>query len=118
MVTKQQTGRVGESLAANWLKEAGFTIIERNWRQSRYEIDIIACKKDTLHIIEVKTRRSRVLGYPETAVGPKKLRQLVDGADAYRQLNPGWKKLRFDVLSITLYVDRPPEFYWIEDVYW
>ena len=52
-----ETGREGELLAANWILQRGFQILERNWRHRRYEVDIIALKNDTLHIIEVKTKR-------------------------------------------------------------
>ena len=49
-------GNRGEEAAVEWLRERGYYIVERNWRAGRYELDIIAQRWDTLHIIEVKTR--------------------------------------------------------------
>ena len=50
-------GGRGEDIAMQWLRERGFLIVERNWRVGHYEIDIIAQRYDTLHFIEVKTRK-------------------------------------------------------------
>ena len=35
-------GNKGEDIAKDWLEKQGYTIIERNWRHSHWEIDIIA----------------------------------------------------------------------------
>lgn len=49
--------RVGEDLAAATLEEKGYSILERNWRAGRYEIDLIALQpRDLLVFVEVKTR--------------------------------------------------------------
>ncbi|MBL7728247.1 MAG: YraN family protein, partial [Dinghuibacter sp.] len=53
---KQETGAKGERLAAMWLEANGFTIVERNWRHGRYEIDLLAHRDGILHVVEVKTR--------------------------------------------------------------
>jgi len=56
MAEHNKFGTEGETLAAQWLKEKGYEILQRNWRHSHYEIDIIALKNKMLHIIEVKSR--------------------------------------------------------------
>lgn len=96
-------GAWGENLAAAYLQEHGFTIVERNWRYSHREIDIIALNPTTqvLSFVEVKTRRSAQFGNPELAVDRKKMWLLVVAANHYvrsRSLN---NPIQFDVISIT-----------------
>ena len=73
----KDTGNFGENLACNYLKEKGFTILVQNWRYKHLEIDIIACKENKLHIIEVKTRSSIQFGYPEQFISKQNREQEV-----------------------------------------
>ena len=66
------TGKEGEKIAAAFLKKNGYRIIEINFRCPIGEIDIVAKEKDDLVFVEVKTRKSMELGYPEQAVGIRK----------------------------------------------
>jgi putative endonuclease len=54
-------GRKGEDLAAESYQKQGFTILKRNYRFGRAEVDIIAQKSDTLAIVEVKWRSNTYL---------------------------------------------------------
>jgi Holliday junction resolvase-like predicted endonuclease len=54
MAQHNERGKIGEDLAYMWLKNQGFSIIERNFSRKWGEIDIIA-RKQILHFIEVKT---------------------------------------------------------------
>ena len=54
-------GRQGEDLAAQYIIQQGYQIIERNWRCRRGELDIIARKDGILIIIEVRSRKSLVI---------------------------------------------------------
>src|SRR5688572_32507943 len=83
MASHNELGQEAEAMAVTWLIENGFTIMHRNWRYSRYEIDIIAFKKDFLHFIEVKARKSSRFGNPEDSVRKKKFRDLQRAADAF-----------------------------------
>jgi uncharacterized protein (TIGR00252 family) len=49
-------GRRGESQAVRFLEEKSFSILDRNWRTNRGEIDIIAERKGALHFVEVRSR--------------------------------------------------------------
>ena len=68
-------GQVGEEIAANWLMNNGYRILDRNWKlKGSYELDIIAFKDNLIHFIEVKTRdRSANNSNPLTAIDKKKL---------------------------------------------
>ncbi|KFO67716.1 hypothetical protein ER57_09055 [Smithella sp. SCADC] len=100
---KIQTGKDGEKIAADFLKKNGYRIIEANFRCAIGEIDIIAREKDSLVFIEVKTRKSRELGFPEQAVGIKKQKKMSQLALWYLQKkNMNNAASRFDVLAITM----------------
>ena len=96
------TGSKGEDLAVRWLMDRGFEVIERNWRSGHLEVDAIASRNGRLHFFEVKCRRSGKFGYPETSISKTKLKNLMIAAEAYCNRNPGFKKVQFDVLSITI----------------
>lgn len=72
MRVKDTVGAHGETLAAAHLTDAGFEIIDRNWRCAAGEIDIVAVEGDTVVIVEVKTRRGLGFGSGLEAVTPEK----------------------------------------------
>ena len=117
MAHHNHTGLIGEHMAARYLTEKGFTILHQNWRHSHWEVDIIASLNNTLHFIEVKTRRTQKFGYPEDDVSKKKMENLINASEEYLVLYPQWKWIRFDILSITLIKNMPVEYFFIEDVY-
>ena len=95
--------REGEDLAAAWLVERGFTIIDRNYRYGRGEIDIIARDGEYTVFIEVKTRGNKNFGPAAAAVLPTKQRQIIRVARGYlfdRQLNS--TPCRFDVVAVEI----------------
>lgn len=104
-------------MAAVWIQEKGYTIIERNWRFKHLEVDIIASKANRLHFFEIKTRTSAKFGYPEESVSNKKMQNLLRAAEEYQYQNPQWKLLQFDVLAITMIRGTPTEYFLIEDIY-
>ncbi len=52
---KQITGQKGEDEAAKYLKNKGFSVLDRNYRKPWGELDIIAKKGEWLYFVEVKT---------------------------------------------------------------
>jgi len=76
-------GRVGEQLASKYLMCAGFKIIEKNFRSSFGELDIIAIKCGIIYFCEVKTRWGLRYGYPEESVNVKKLNKIRKTIDYY-----------------------------------
>lgn len=69
-------GKRAEKVACSLLKSKGYKIIDRNFRCSFGEIDIIALKDDQTVFVEVKARRSDTFGQPEEAVTSKKLEKI------------------------------------------
>lgn len=118
MAKHNETGKKGESMAVAWLAQHGYTILHVNWRHSHYEIDIVASKNEVLHIIEVKTRNSLTFGHPEESVSKKKFNSLMSAAEEYLLQHTEWKRVQYDVLSITQLKDQPVEYFFIEDVHY
>ncbi|MDP4264155.1 MAG: YraN family protein [Bacteroidota bacterium] len=117
MAEHNKFGTEGEVLAVKWLEEKGYKILHRNWRHSYYEIDIIAIKNKMLHIIEVKARNFSKFGHPEDSVGKKKFKNLQRATDEFLFLNPGYQWIQYDILAITLFKNKDPEFFLLEDVF-
>jgi putative endonuclease len=102
MHAKDALGKYGERVAARCLRDAGFEVLDTNWRCPRGEIDIVATDGRTLVICEVKTRSSVAFGDPAEAVGfvkAARLRSLGAQWMADHQ-GGGWDAVRFDVVSV------------------
>lgn len=103
MRVKDAVGRFGEQLAATYLSDAGLSILERNWRCSDGELDIVASDGEVLIFVEVKTRSTVAFGDPAEAVNPAKvlrLRRLALRWLAEHRDVPYWSQLRFDVVAV------------------
>ena len=112
-----EAGKEGEQLAENYLLKNGFVILYRNWRYSHYEIDIVTLKNERLHFIEVKFRQSKKFGLPEESVTKKKIKCLLEAADAFIFRHKEYNDFRIDILSITMYPGQQIDYYVIEDIY-
>lgn len=73
---KVAVGQYGESVAERHLTAQGMVVLDRNWRCSEGEIDLVLREDDVLVVCEVKTRRGPIGGSPHEAVGPAKLDRL------------------------------------------
>ncbi len=105
-----QLGRVGEDIAASYLEDKGFKIIERNYRFERAEVDLVCFLPDVdyakggeLVFVEVKTRSSLVHGRPEEAVDVAKMKNVVQAAKAFiYEYKLDGAPTRFDVVTILM----------------
>ena len=68
MAQKDELGRRGEQVAAEWLQERGYTLVDRNWRCPAGELDLILRDGSTMVFAEVKTRSSLEFGHPFEAI--------------------------------------------------
>ncbi|MEU4626235.1 YraN family protein [Actinoplanes sp. NPDC023801] len=102
MTTQRRAiGAYGERLAARHLQAIGLTVLQRNWRCSEGEIDLILRDGADLVFCEVKTRRTATFGPPAAAVDHRKVRRL-------RHLASRWlaetgvraEHIRFDVMEV------------------
>jgi putative endonuclease len=102
MENNQSFGRRGEDLAAEFLTEEGYELLERNWYFKHNEVDIIARDRDQLVIVEVKTRSGNSYGEPSTAVDFRKQRYLIFAAERYLFGHNLDLEVRFDIISIII----------------
>lgn len=105
MAAKDDLGKHGEELAARYLTGLGYTIIERNWRTTAGELDIVARDRDTTVFVEVKTRTGTGFGHPFEAITEQKLARLRRLAMAWisehgRVRGPGRSRMRIDAVAI------------------
>jgi putative endonuclease len=106
MIHHQYTGKRGERLAAAFLCNAGYEILQTNWRWKHAEIDIIARHNDVLVFVEVKTRSSTIYGLPEESVSQAKQCKLAEAAEAYLEQTRHKGEIRFDIISILVQKNR------------
>lgn len=113
MSEKIKTGSKGENLAAEFLERKGFTVVARNYRYNRGEIDLIVQRDNWLIFVEVKTRRSSEYGEPEDFVDGLKIKKMFEAAEDYIFRFDWQGHVRFDVVSVKL--GETPEILLIED---
>ena len=104
-LNKKELGEKGEQLAADFLIDIGYEIIERNYRYSHGEIDIVAKDPSDGYtvFVEVKARQNLEYGEPEYAITKNKQKQIKKMAELYlfekEILELG---CRFDVVTVLL----------------
>lgn len=99
-MSTQTLGQAAEAIAAQYLASQGFTIVARNYRHARAEIDVIAQKDHLLLFVEVKARSSDQFGQPETFVAPKQQALIREAAEHYIITQDWNQAVRFDVIAI------------------
>lgn len=103
----KQLGLTGELLAASYLEERGYEILEHSYRCSEGEADLIVYdfESNEVVLVEVKSRRARAgeEPRPEEAVDKKKCARYRRIASCYLMDRFPIVSLRFDVVSIVFY---------------
>lgn len=96
------SGKKGEGIAAKYLKNKGYKILEKNFRKPYGEIDIIAQKGENFAFVEVKTRKNDLYGTPAEFVTAKKQERLKKAAYTYIQQNDLDAEFTFDIIEVYL----------------
>lgn len=94
------SGTVGEAVAAKYLKNKGYKILEKNFRKVYGEIDIIAQKGENIAFVEVKTRKSDAFGTPAEFVTVKKQKRIIKAAYTYIQKKDLDAEFTFDIVEV------------------
>lgn len=113
-----ELGKWGEAIAAQFLFEQGYLIIEKNVRTPDGEIDIVAQKDRELVFVEVKTRRGTSHSYPEESINEEKLDHL--------EASVGWYLLQHTEIEEDWHLDvvtvigsphlKSPQIDWFQNV--
>ena len=111
-------GRRGEELAAQYLTAQGYTIVRRNYRAPRGEIDIIASRDGVLLFVEVKYRQDLTQGHPAEAITPRKIARLRQAVGAYLASGdaPPFSALKFDAVCIIEFLGQRPQLELFENI--
>ncbi len=88
-------------MVATYLESRGWTVLHRNFRSGRKEIDLVALRDGVVAFVEVRTRRSIAYGHPFETIGRRK-------REAIREAAEGWVRLhgaegyayRFDAAAV------------------
>ena len=105
---KDELGRRGEDLAAEYLAGLGLVVLSRNWRCREGEVDLVATDGERLVICEVKTRSGTGYGEPAEGGTPAKAARIRRITAAWlRTHRVGWCEIRFDVLAVLCPPDGP-----------
>lgn len=104
---RKEVGRMGESIAADFLRRKGFKIISFNYRKPWGEIDIIAEKGNCVRFVEVKavSRESREYR-PEELVDIRKLRKVARTAALYMESKGDDREYQVDVVGVIMDMTR------------
>ncbi|HSG26849.1 MAG TPA: YraN family protein [Candidatus Krumholzibacterium sp.] len=109
MEGKGTAGAGGERIAAEYLRLAGYRIIETNHRTGHLEIDIIAELEGCLVFVEVRTRRSGNFGDALSSVDRGKVCRIRRAAGRYLSALKGgrhYDTVRIDVIGIDIRASR------------
>jgi putative endonuclease len=117
-VSGKALGDRGEALAARFLERAGWTILDRNFRMGRKEIDLVARRDEVVAFVEVKTRAGLGYGHPLEAITWKKRREIQQVAAAWidRHGKPEYS-YRFDAVAVQVGAGSPPTIEHVEDAW-
>jgi putative endonuclease len=108
---RKEIGRIGEDIAARFLENKGFRIIQKNYLKPWGEIDIIAEKGNCVRFVEVKTVSSEsiedfsreISNYrPEEQVHPKKLEKIARTAELYMDSKQDKRDFQIDAVAVFL----------------
>ena len=103
---RMRLGRWGEDLAGRFLQDAGFQILETNYRCPRGEVDIVAQDMDEVVFVEVRTRRGAEFGTPEESVTSTKAQRLIATAEHYIQQRSDGGEISWRIDLVSIHLDR------------
>ncbi|MCU1482446.1 MAG: hypothetical protein JWQ19_3232 [Subtercola sp.] len=117
MKAKDELGRRGEQLAVDHLVGAGYTIVQRNWRCTQGEIDIVAERQGIVVFVEVKTRSGLRYGHPFEAITVAKLARLKRLSAAWCEAHGGRPTIRIDVVGVVAPAGQPATIEHLEGIF-
>lgn len=118
MVAPHRLGVLGERIAERHLTEAGYRILERNYRFGHREIDLIVARGELVAFVEVKTRAGPGYGHPLEAITARKRREIERVARRW-QAEHGRRGTvyRFDAVGVSLGPDGRPRIEHVPDAW-
>ena len=115
---RRKIGDEGEDLAAAYLEQNGWLILDRNYYFEKAEVDIVATDGTFIAFVEVKMRSGTYFGHPEEFVTDPKEKNIKKAAEAWvyeRKMETAL--VRFDVISIVREPDQKAKITHFEDAF-
>lgn len=95
-------GAMAENRARSWLEKQGLQLLEKNYRTTRGEIDLIMQDGDTLVFVEVRMRQNERFATAAQSIDHPKQQRIISTAQHYLQAQGLWEKIpcRFDAICL------------------
>jgi putative endonuclease len=104
---RQAFGKLGERIAERWLRQRGWYVVERRFRNGRRDIDLVVRREGTVAFVEVKARKGDEFGGPVEAVHWRKQRELRRSAQVWIDRHgQSAETYRFDIVGVLVSGDR------------
>jgi putative endonuclease len=117
-MTGRPLGVRGESVAARHLEREGWSILHRNFRMGRKEIDLVARRGEVVAFVEVKSRAGSGYGHPLEAITWRKRREIQQVASSWvHRFGREGDVYRFDAVAVMWLPGRDPEVEHVEDAW-
>ena len=113
---RQALGRASEQVAAKFLEDRGYRVLERNVRRGRWEVDLVVQNQDALVFVEVRSRSSDRFGCPSESVDAEKQRHIALVAEMWLWGRSVTAEPRFDVIAV-VWRDGEPQCRHIPDAF-
>ncbi len=116
-------GRIAENLVVWFLKNRGYHVVDRNFRTTTGEIDIIALERRSnflaIHFVEVKSRYGHSRAMPEYAVTYTKQKKIF-GTARFWILTHRYRRTvyHFDIAAVLIPDRRLPHIRYLPDAYY
>ena len=95
-------GKEGERIAELFLQKKGYKLVERNYRCSGGELDLIVLDRRVVVFVEVKTRTGSGFGTPFEAVESRKQQRMIRAAQYFlAEKGLQQRDARFDVVGVS-----------------
>jgi len=94
------TGRTGEEIAEKYLQAQGYSMLGRNVKTGRGEVDLIAKKDGVIVFVEVKARTKNDGFAPSDRINPAKVQRLLGAAELWLSKQSEEFPARIDVIGV------------------
>src|SRR5687768_9204345 len=105
MAEHNRLGILGEKIACEFLRKAGYLILDRNWVWQKAELDIVALHNQHLVIVEVKTRSIHYHTDTDDLISNKKLKLIFEATDKYMEFKKIPWEVRYDLIVVIFHGD-------------
>ena len=104
---RQAFGELGERIAERWLRQQGWNVVNRRFRNGRRDIDLVVRRDRTVAFVEVKARKGDDFGGPVAAVNWRKQKELAKSAQVWIDRHGApLEDYRFDVVGVLVNGER------------